>query len=133
MGSPRSCGTVDPADLVAAGPRAWSPLTREHERRTTQMPRDPTARDSPWCLSEVDIFTDLTPGEMAEMARAAPERTYAAGELLHAPQEQSETLFILKRGRVRIFRLSADGRALTTAILSSPPARSSARWWWSAS
>jgi CRP/FNR family transcriptional regulator, cyclic AMP receptor protein len=29
-----------------------------------------------------------------------------------------ETLFILKRGRVRLFRVSADGRALTTAILS---------------
>jgi CRP-like cAMP-binding protein len=27
-------------------------------------------------------------------------------------------LFILKRGRVRIFRVSADGRALTTAIIT---------------
>ena len=29
-----------------------------------------------------------------------------------------ETLFILKGGRVRIFRVSADGRALTTAIIT---------------
>jgi CRP/FNR family transcriptional regulator, cyclic AMP receptor protein len=29
-----------------------------------------------------------------------------------------ETLFILKRGRVRIFRVSTDGRALTTAIMT---------------
>jgi CRP-like cAMP-binding protein len=28
-----------------------------------------------------------------------------------------ETLFILKRGRIRIFRVSEDGRALTTAII----------------
>ncbi|MET9969239.1 cyclic nucleotide-binding domain-containing protein, partial [Streptomyces sp. NPDC006356] len=27
-------------------------------------------------------------------------------------------LFILKKGRVRVFRVSADGRALTTAIIS---------------
>lgn len=29
-----------------------------------------------------------------------------------------EALFILKQGRVRIFRVSADGRALTTAIIN---------------
>ncbi len=71
-----------------------------------------------WCMSEVDIFADLDEAEMAGIAAAAPMRAFAAGELLFSPSEPIETLFILKEGRVRVFRVSPDGRALTTAIVS---------------
>ncbi|MGW0737964.1 Crp/Fnr family transcriptional regulator [Streptomyces sp. NPDC002851] len=74
--------------------------------------------DKTWCLAEVDIFCDLSEEEMARIAEAAPMKTYAAGEILFSPTEPSEVLFILKKGRVRIFRVSADGRALTTAIVT---------------
>ncbi len=74
--------------------------------------------DDLWCMAEVDIFADLAESEMAAIAAAAPMRQFAAGELLYSPPEPTETLFILKQGRVRIFRVSADGRALTTAIIT---------------
>ncbi|WP_203454568.1 Crp/Fnr family transcriptional regulator [Jiangella aurantiaca] len=74
--------------------------------------------DKLWCLSEVDIFRDLSDQEMQVIADNAPMRTYAAGELLFSPHNPVEVLFILKRGRVRVFRISGDGRALTTAIIS---------------
>ncbi|WP_313896040.1 Crp/Fnr family transcriptional regulator [Streptomyces sp. YIM 98790] len=74
--------------------------------------------DRTWCMSEVDIFRDLDETEMAAISEAAPMKTYAAGELLHTPHQPVETLFILKRGRIRIFRVSADGRALTCAIIT---------------
>jgi len=45
-------------------------------------------------------------------------RSYASGELVHTPHQPLETLFILKKGRIRIFRVSPDGRALTTAIVA---------------
>lgn len=70
-----------------------------------------------WLMSEIDIFRDLDPAEMDAMAQAAPMRDYAAGELIYTPHQPLETLFILKKGRVRIFRISPDGRALTTAIV----------------
>jgi CRP-like cAMP-binding protein len=66
---------------------------------------------------EVDIFRDLSPAEMDAIAEAAPMRTCAAGEVLYSPHRPGETLFILKRGRVRTFRVAADGRALTTALI----------------
>lgn len=69
-------------------------------------------------MAEVDIFADLDDTEMAAIAAAAPMRHFAQGELLHAPPQPMETLFTLKQGRVRIFRLAPDGRALTTAILT---------------
>ncbi|MDG4536654.1 Crp/Fnr family transcriptional regulator [Streptomyces sp. AV19] len=71
-----------------------------------------------WCISEVDIFRDLNASEMDAIAAAAPMKTYSAGELLYSPAQPSEVLFILKQGRVRIFRVSADGRALTCAIIT---------------
>ncbi len=71
-----------------------------------------------WCMSEVDIFADLSAEETDAMAAAAPMRSYASGDLVFTPHQPVEALFILKRGRVRIFRVSPDGRALTTAIIS---------------
>ncbi|MFG3406784.1 Crp/Fnr family transcriptional regulator [Streptomyces sp. NPDC048142] len=71
-----------------------------------------------WCLAEVDIFCDLSESEMEAIAAAAPMKTYQAGEILYSPSQPSEVLFILKKGQVRVFRVSADGRALTTAIIS---------------
>ncbi|GHE60173.1 Crp/Fnr family transcriptional regulator [Streptomyces capitiformicae] len=55
---------------------------------------------------------------MDAIAAAAPMKTYSAGELLYCSAQPSEALFILKKGRVRIFPASADGRALTCAIIS---------------
>ncbi|WP_251072471.1 Crp/Fnr family transcriptional regulator [Streptomyces sp. ISL-43] len=71
-----------------------------------------------WCISEVDIFRDLNEAEMDAIAAAAPMKTYSAGELLYSPSQPSEVLFILKKGRIRIFRVAADGRALTCAIIT---------------
>lgn len=71
-----------------------------------------------WCMAEVDIFADLSAAEMEAIAAAAPMREFAPGELLYSPPQPMETLFILKQGRVRIFRVSPDGRALTTAIIT---------------
>lgn len=76
-----------------------------------------TSADKVWCMAEVDIFCDLDSTEMDAMAQAAPMRAYPAGALIYTPHQPIETLFILKKGRIRIFRVSPDGRALTTAII----------------
>jgi CRP-like cAMP-binding protein len=82
------------------------------------MDRVATYQDKTWRLAEVDIFCDLSAAEMEAMATMAPTKTYPAGAVLYSPHNRSEALFILKRGRVRVFRVSADGRALTTAIIT---------------
>jgi len=105
---------ANPEDL-AGGARPWSPGRREDDMDIEQAA---AARpDRFWCMSEVDIFRDLSDAEMDAMAQAAPMKTYAAGELIYTPHQPLETLFILKKGRIRIFRVSPDGRALTTAII----------------
>lgn len=47
----------------------------------------------------------------------APARMFRRGELVFSQAQPVTALFILKTGRVRIFRVAEDGKALTMAIL----------------
>lgn len=67
-------------------------------------------------LSEVAIFQDLSPDEMAALARSAPMKEVAAGTIFYSPDDAAEVLFILKKGRVKLYQLTPDGRALTMHI-----------------
>ncbi|MBT2366112.1 Crp/Fnr family transcriptional regulator [Streptomyces sp. ISL-10] len=98
-----------------AAPPPWAPGRREETHHMIDAGPD---AERTWCLAEVDIFCDLSEQEMEAIAAAAPMKTYTAGEMLYSPTQPCEVLFILKKGRVRIFRVSADGRALTTAIIT---------------
>jgi CRP-like cAMP-binding protein len=68
-------------------------------------------------LSPADLLAGLTADGVQAIVEAAPMRTFAVGELLYTPHRPVEALFLLKRGRVRIFRVRPDGRALTTAVV----------------
>ena len=70
-------------------------------------------------LRDIDIFQDLSPDEVETLGHRAPMQTVEAGSVFYSPEDASEVLFILKAGRVRIYRLSADGKALTTAIIEA--------------
>ena len=39
-------------------------------------------------------------------------REIEKGRIIYMPEDSGEVLFILKRGRVQLYRLSADGRKL---------------------
>ncbi|MDP9427442.1 MAG: Crp/Fnr family transcriptional regulator [Actinomycetota bacterium] len=87
-------------------------MTAEAGSTSTPSPTTPV-----FCLSEAEVFQDLTPQEMADLAAHAPMRTAAAGTLLWSPHEPHPVLFIVKAGSVRIYRLSSEGRRLTLAVL----------------
>jgi len=91
--------------------RPWAPDRREAN------PLRPSADEPFSCLSEVDLFADLNAEEISAMDQMAPARTFHAGELIFSQSQPITALFILKAGRVRIFRVTEDGKALTMAIL----------------
>jgi len=78
----------------------------------------PEAAERLGLLAKIDILADLSEPEVSRIVDAAPARTYRAGELLYTPHRPVEVLFLLKRGRIRVFRISPEGRALTTAIVA---------------
>lgn len=70
-----------------------------------------------FCLSEVEIFQDLSRQEMANLAARAPMRTVPARTLVWSPHQPQKVLFIVKAGQVRLYRVSPEGRRLTVAVL----------------
>jgi len=70
-------------------------------------------------LQMVDIFQDLSREEMKEMDRTTTMSTCRRGKIFYQPQDSSEVLFILKRGRVQLYRLSPEGKKLVVATIRS--------------
>src|SRR5215208_5569440 len=65
-------------------------------------------------LSRVEILEPLSEEELRELLRQSPDTHLDPGEIFYTPEDTTENLYILKKGRVRIFRQS-DGRELTLA------------------
>ena len=65
----------------------------------------------------VDIFQDLSKEDMEEMDRTTTMSTCQRGKIFYQPQDSSEVLFILKRGRVQLYRLSPEGKKLVVATI----------------
>ena len=68
-------------------------------------------------LRDAEIFRDLTEQEVDRLGEKMPLKNVAARTILYTPEEPTEVLFMIKKGRVRLFRLSADGKTITTATL----------------
>lgn len=69
-------------------------------------------------LSTVDILEPLSKEELEELARRCPDRHLEPGEIFYTPYDNTEQLFILKQGRVRVYK-TADGRELTLSMVDS--------------
>ncbi len=70
-------------------------------------------------LSMVDILEPLSEAGLQEFSRRVPDRHFERGQILYAPGDRSEALFILKRGRVRIYQATPDGWEFTLAVVES--------------
>jgi CRP/FNR family cyclic AMP-dependent transcriptional regulator len=69
-------------------------------------------------LREVDIFRDMTPQEMEWVKNTTEMVTVEAGRVIYGQDEETEVLYILKRGRVQLYRLTPDGKKLEIATLA---------------
>jgi CRP/FNR family cyclic AMP-dependent transcriptional regulator len=68
-------------------------------------------------LQMVDIFQDLTESEIEEIDRATTMSTCRRGKIFYMPEDTSEVLFLLKEGRVQLYRISPDGKKLVIATI----------------
>jgi CRP/FNR family transcriptional regulator, cyclic AMP receptor protein len=70
-------------------------------------------------LSLVDILEPLSREELAGLNWKHLDTHVESGETFFTPMDLCETLFILKKGRVRVYKMAPDGREFTLAILQS--------------
>ena len=73
--------------------------------------------DKLWYLKRCDIFHGLSKPDLDKVGAIAHERTIPKKEIIYAPEDKNEVMFILKKGRVRIFKLSSEGKMMTLVIL----------------
>jgi CRP/FNR family cyclic AMP-dependent transcriptional regulator len=70
-------------------------------------------------LSSIEIFRDLTSRDLENMGRQFTMTGCTAGKLFYMPGETGEVLFLLKKGRVQLYRLSPEGKKIVVATLGA--------------
>jgi len=68
-------------------------------------------------LAHIQVFRDLTPAELAQMDRQLTMSTCQRGKIFYMPEETGEVLFLLKKGRVQLYRIAPNGKKLVVATL----------------
>jgi CRP-like cAMP-binding protein len=68
-------------------------------------------------LSNIEIFQDLSKSELEQMDRQLTMSSCDPGRIFYMPEETGEVLFLLKKGRVQLYRISASGKKLVVATL----------------
>jgi CRP-like cAMP-binding protein len=70
-------------------------------------------------LSLVDIFEPLSEQEIEQLNDQLPDVHLEPGQMFYGPEDQTEKLFILQKGKIRIFRMTPDGREFTLAVVEA--------------
>jgi CRP-like cAMP-binding protein len=70
-------------------------------------------------LHEVEILRDLTADEMLWLKDTTEMVSCGPGRVIYSQDDEAEVLFILKRGRVQIYRMTPDGKKLELATIGA--------------
>ena len=87
------------------------------DRVETRKGECPSAAQKIELLSAMDIFKDLPEADVDALVAATPMRTAGKGTIFYGAADGPEVLFLLKSGRVELYRESSDGKKLTLAIV----------------
>lgn len=68
-------------------------------------------------LTMFDLFQDLNASEQAHLDYITHMSTTNAGRIFYTPGETGEVLFLLKKGRVNLYRMTPDGKKIIVATL----------------
>jgi len=70
------------------------------------------------CVSRVPIFNHLSHEALAVIASKASMRSYERGQFIYRAGDPSDRLFIVHRGRIKVYRLSEAGKEQLVRILN---------------
>jgi CRP-like cAMP-binding protein len=68
-------------------------------------------------LSSMEVFRDLSPEEVEAMGQQTTMATCKPGKIFYMPEDVGEVLFLLKKGRVQLYRISPSGKKLVVVTL----------------
>ena len=68
-------------------------------------------------LSSMEVFRDLSADDLQLMERQVTMAGCGAGKIFYMPDDTGDVLFLLKKGRVQLYRISPSGKKLVVATL----------------
>ncbi len=68
-------------------------------------------------LHASDILEPLSEEELEQLAHNNPDLRLEKGEILFGPEEISERLFIVKEGRIRLYKTDHEGNEITISLM----------------
>ncbi len=68
-------------------------------------------------LQDTDLFRDLSPRDIADLERVTTLTNVPRGRVFYRPEDPGERLFLLRQGRVQLYRISPEGKKLIIATL----------------
>lgn len=71
------------------------------------------------CVHKVPIFHKLTLEEMEQVTSILNHHTYKKGDIIYSPGTLDDKLYIVNEGKIKISRLSDDGKEQVIRILES--------------
>lgn len=72
-----------------------------------------------WYIQNSRMLQHLDERTVGAMARQSAMASYAPGELLHEAGEPMEAVTFISHGRVKVYRMSRDGKQQTIALLGA--------------
>lgn len=70
------------------------------------------------CISLVPIFNHLEDEQMAEIMKTVQSLSYKKGEMIYRAGEESSSLYIVSRGKIKIYRITDTGKEIVLRILN---------------
>lgn len=68
-------------------------------------------------LAEINLLTELTPQDLAAIDALVPVFSYPGGTVIYEPGDRIQQIYFLKRGRVKLYQVTPEGKQLTLAVL----------------
>jgi CRP/FNR family cyclic AMP-dependent transcriptional regulator len=68
-------------------------------------------------LSDSELFRDLSARDLTELELVTTLTTVTRGRVFYRPEDPGERLFLLRQGRVQLYRISPEGKKLVIATL----------------
>ena len=66
-----------------------------------------------WHLSDLDWFAELSQDEMQQLERSVHAQRFAKGDTIFQPSAEPRSVYVLKDGMARIYRVSPEGTEAT--------------------
>ncbi|KPV45054.1 Crp/Fnr family transcriptional regulator [Alicyclobacillus ferrooxydans] len=70
-----------------------------------------------WYLSQINLLEELPMEDLQMIDAMAPMSRVPKGTLIITPDTENVSLYFLKQGRVRLFKVNEDGKQLTIGLL----------------